>query len=236
MQAQCRKYDGGDADRGTDDAEDQPHQTECMTANFLFHRGCLLFGTKFFVQQPAGAVRQQRMPESEFCYLKNKHGRLLSEYASLLFKDKQFAENIIGEDHNDLTEQLYAHGPQLGIGCRKADCRPQHADAQPDDELIHDHGGDAAGYELAELRKGRLALVGAFEHESPVCPISKEDTEDIVQHIAEAGRKIGAERRLKDREHHQIQKRCHAAEEEVGQTLVIFFDEVFEFLHGFSLS
>ena len=91
--------------------------------------------------------------------------------------------------------------------------RSQQADAQPDDDLIHDHRGDAAGDKLPELRQGRLALVRAFEHERAICPISKEDADDVVDDIADTRREIRAERRLEGREHDQIQERCHPAEE-----------------------
>ena len=69
MQAQGSENDGGDADRGTDDAQDQPHQTECVTANFLFHRGCLLWGdVVFFVHELPGSMGQQRVLEHKFCH------------------------------------------------------------------------------------------------------------------------------------------------------------------------
>ena len=41
---------------------------------------------------------------------------LLPDDALLLFKDKQFAENVVGHDNDDLAEQLDAHGPQLAVG------------------------------------------------------------------------------------------------------------------------
>ena len=86
--------------------------------------------------------------------------------------------------------------PQLAVGCGKRDMRPQQADAQPDDDLIHDHRGDAAGDKLPELRPGRLALVRAFEHERAICPIGKEDADAVVQNIADARGKVCTERRL----------------------------------------
>ena len=150
---------------------------------------------------------------------------LLPDDALLLFKDKQFAENVVGHDNDDLAEQLDAHGPQLAVGRGKRDMRPQQADAQPDDDLIHDHRGDAAGDKLPELRPGRLALVRAFEHERAICPISKEDADAVVQNIADARGKVCTKRRLEARKDDQVQQRCDPAEKQVGQTLIVFLDD-----------
>ena len=174
---------------------------------------------------------QQRVLEHKFCHFKNKHGILLPDDALLLFKDKQFAENVVGHDNDDLAEQLDAHGPQLAVGRGKRDMRSQQADAQPDDDLIHDHRGDAAGDKLPELRPGRLALVCAFEHERAICPISKEDADAVIQNIADARGKVCTERRLEARKDDQVQQRCDPAEKQVGQTLIVFLDDVLEFLH-----
>ena len=52
---------------------------------------------------------------------------LLPDDALLLFKDKQFAENVVGHDNDDLAEQLDAHGPQLAVGRGKRDMRSQNS-------------------------------------------------------------------------------------------------------------
>ena len=52
---------------------------------------------------------------------------LLPDDALLLFKDKQFAENVVGHDNDDLAEQLDAHGPQLAVGRGKRDMRSAQA-------------------------------------------------------------------------------------------------------------
>ena len=137
-----------------------------------------------------GSMGQQRVLEHKFCHFKNKHGMLLPDDALLLFKDKQFAENVVGHDNDDLAEQLRRPWPTACRWPRKRDMRPQQADAQPDDDLIHDHRGDAAGDKLPELRPGRLALVRAFEHERAICPIGKEDADAVVQNIADARGKV----------------------------------------------
>ena len=72
-----------------------------------------------------GSMGQQRVLEHKFCHFKNKHGMLLPDDALLLFKDKQFAENVVGHDNDDLAEQLDAHGPQLAVGRGKRDMRSQ---------------------------------------------------------------------------------------------------------------
>ena len=54
---------------------------------------------------------------------------LLPDDALLLFKDKQFAENVVGHDNDDLAEQLDTHGPLLAVGRGKRDMRSQQADA-----------------------------------------------------------------------------------------------------------
>ena len=87
------------------------------------------------------------------------------------------------------------------------------------------------GDKLPELRPGRLALVRAFEHERVICPIGKEDADTVVQNIADARGKVCTERRLEARKNDQVQQRCDPAEKQVGQTLIVFLDDVFEFLH-----
>ena len=54
---------------------------------------------------------------------------LLPDDALLLFKDKQFAENVVGHDNDDLAEQLDAHGPQLAVGSGEGDVRADQANA-----------------------------------------------------------------------------------------------------------
>ncbi len=43
--------------------------------------------------------------------------------------------------------------------------------------------------------------------------------------------KVCTERRLEARKDDQVQQRCDPAEKQVGQTLIVFLDDVFEFLH-----
>ena len=112
-----------------------------------------------------------------------------------------------------MAEQLDAHRPQLAVGSGEGDVRADQADAHPDNELVHDHRCDAAGHKLPELCQGCLAFVLALEHKGVVCPVSKEDADDVVDDIADTRRKIRAERRLEGREHDQVQERCHPAEE-----------------------
>ena len=49
--------------------------------------------------------------------------------------------------------------------------------------------------------------------------------------IADARGKVCTERRLEARKDDQVQQRCDPAEKQVGQLLIVFLDDVFEFLH-----
>ena len=81
------------------------------------------------------------------------------------------------------------------------------ADAQPDDDLIHDHGANTAGHKLAKLRQSSLAAVFAAEHKGAVGPVGKQNADDIIQHIANAGCKVRAQHSLEHGKQHQVQQR-----------------------------